>query len=111
MPNQRELTYKVFSVKLTEDEKILEIKLGDTHMWNITRKYRISVRHIINTYIEGPFGGYDENNVGQEHLWRIVISVSRFVDGILTDRDVVFHMPDEKKADELHSTLVDILNC
>jgi len=71
----------------------------------------IESRHIINTYIEGPFGGYDENNVGQEHLWRIVISVSRFVDGILTDRDVVFHMPDEKKADELHSTLVDILNC
>ena len=111
MPNQRHNTYKVFSVKLVEDEEYLEIKLGDTYMWHQTRKYRIKLRNIINTYIEGPFGGYDEANHPHDNQWRIVITVSRVVEFGVTEVDIVMYMLSEQLADELHSALVDVLNC
>jgi hypothetical protein len=101
MPNQRDIIFKNFKFKVDSENGFLLIKQGDSAAWNITRSYRIRLRNIINCYIEGPFGGYDESDQPHYDQWRFVITVTRCVDGDLLERDVVMYVQGQEHAEDI----------
>lgn len=107
MPNQRDIIYTKFSHKITtnteDGEEWLHIKQHNPGVCPVIRQYQIRLRNIINTYIEGPFGGYDECSEPHDDLWRFVIVATRMVDGHIGEREIVLYVPTKEYA-------LDVLN-
>ena len=76
---------------------------------SIERLYRIRIRSILNSYIEGPFGGYDEANEPQE-CWRVVITAMRCSSCRPTEKDVVLYVPTKELAENALNLLTDRLD-
>ena len=115
MPNQRDILFNGFKIKVDEVSGFLLIKQG-THSeysdeWiGPTREYRIRLRSIINSYLEGPFGCYDLDTTPHDDCWRLVISATRVVDGYILERDVVIYINEKEQAQGALELLTKKLN-
>lgn len=111
MPNQRDIIYTKFSHKITTEggEEWLHIKQHNLGVCPVIRQYQIRLRNIINTYIEGPFGCYDECGEPRDDMWRFVIVATRMVDGCIGEREIVLNVPTKEYALDVLKSVTDRL--
>ena len=115
MPNQRDIHFNIFNLKVDEEAGFLLIKQGTKSAYSNeligpTRDYRIRLTSIIGSYLEGPFGGYDQEGTPHDDCWRLVISAMRCVDGNPLERDVVIHIYKKDQAQEVFDLVTSKLN-